>query len=62
MQPGDQETLERDPPRRRGAGMVAAAVVGLLTGAGATAWWSGDREEEGPAPVAVPRPATYDSC
>ncbi len=43
----ETETLDLGSTRRRGAGVVAAAVIGLLTGASATAWWS-DREPEQP--------------
>lgn len=43
----ETETLEVGSARRPGAGIVIAAVIGLLTGAGATAWW-GDRETEEP--------------
>lgn len=46
------ETLDRDPPRRRGAGVVVAAAVGLVTGAAAMSWWDDRQAPERIAAVA----------
>ncbi len=55
----ETDTLELGSTRRRGTGLVVAAAVGLLAGAGATAWWS-DRGTEQPATPAASASRTGD--